>query len=227
MVFNVLHSPQNWVKEDWRKKKRISLAFVLLTFYIENPLKCYTSINCFNWFCSFLEFIFPWCNLRLIVYEGHVQWFVWSWIKVEFNFFFKYIFFRIVTTIDHIWENNSQTLPFCLIQISTYKPFVDQLKLVLFCMDPMSVKSELWREYSFLSFYWYTVSSGFREGSPDICCIVEYGVSGTMLISCFNPKNKTETAKSTFWITAVILLYLQVFKVKLSKHPFAYLYHDF
>lgn len=75
---------------------------------------------------------------------------------------------------------------------------------------------------------WYTVSSGekasFQKGSPDICCIVEYGVSGTMLISCVNQK---DTAKSTFWITAVILLYLHVFKVKLSKHPFAYLYHDF
>ena len=29
---------------------------------------------------------------------------------------------------------------------------VDQLKLVSVCMDPRCVKSELWREYSFLSF---------------------------------------------------------------------------
>lgn len=94
-------------------------------------------------------------------------------------------------------------------------------------MDPVCVKSELWREYSFFVLYWCTVSgekASFQKGSPDICCIVEYGVSGTMLISCVNPKRN---CKKHILNHCEILLYLHVFKVKLSKHPFAYLYHDF
>lgn len=61
-----------------------------------------------------------------------------------------------------------------------------------FCWTQCVPSHELWREYSFLSFTG-TVSSGekagFQKRSPDICCIVEYGVSGTMLISCVNRKN--------------------------------------
>lgn len=44
-----------------------------------------------------------------------------------------------------------------------------------------------------------SVSSGekasFQKGSPDICCIVEYGVSGTMLISCVNRKTEKKQQK--------------------------------
>lgn len=44
-----------------------------------------------------------------------------------------------------------------------------------------------------------SVSSGekasFQKGSPDICCIVEYGVSGTMLISFINRKTEKKRQK--------------------------------
>lgn len=47
----------------------------------------------------------------------------------------------------------------------------------------------LWGECSSLSFNWCTVSIGegrVQRGSPDVCCIVEYGVC--MLICCVDQK---------------------------------------
>lgn len=68
--------------------------------------------------------------------------------------------------------------------------------------------------------------ASFQKGSPDICCIVVYGVGGTMLISCVNPKTEKKMRKAHSE-SPPKYSYLHLFKVKLSKHPFAYLYHDF
>lgn len=151
-------------------------------------------------------------------------------LKILWNAIIPLVVSRIVTTIYHIWENDSQKTTVLFSPDFYLQTLCGSVKAHLCLHGPNVCHVYVVERIQLFVLYWYTVSSGekasFQKGSPDICCIVEYGVSGTMLISCVNRKNKG-TAKSTFWITAVILLYLHVFKVKLSKHPFAYLYHDF
>lgn len=81
---------------------------------------------------------------------------------------------------------------------------MDQLKLVSFSMDTKLMLSLHCGENT--AFCPLLVHSGtqsavlkasFQKGNLDICCIVEYGVSGTMRITYVNQTRK-KIAKSTF-----------------------------